>query len=88
MSETLIKILISSLLVTALVAVGLVVNILLPWQHLVDFFAVLRYYAQPYDFFWNTELTFQLVGYSFFIEASLWVLYTLISIVKLAGWNK
>jgi len=71
-----------TLLITALSVLGGAINSFFAWDWLTSFFGIIRSYASVFDFMFDTTTLWILVGYSFLIEASIWLLRGTILIIR------
>lgn len=74
--------------VLALVGFGEITNELIPWVWLVYFFGIIRNLSSLFDFFWDTDTLFVLVGISFYIEMTYWTIRAILAIIKGTGFVK
>lgn len=61
-----------SLVVSILMALGVVTNSYIPWTWLTDFFSIIKSFSYLFNFTWDIPTAFTIVGIIFAIEVAYW----------------
>lgn len=71
-----------SIVIVILAALGNVIDEFLPWSALTNFFVILRHFSSIFNFMWDMDTTFVLVGYMLLIEVAVWAFRAGLTVVN------
>lgn len=66
-----------------LFTIGITTNFVINWLPLTSFFSIIKHFAGIFDFMWDTDTMFQLIGYGFIIMTAYWTFKGVMLIVRL-----
>lgn len=75
-----------SLWTAMLAGLGVVINKIVIWQWLTDFFAILQRFMLVFNFMWDVPVTISIIGWIMLIDITYWVF--LAGLIVIRRFNK